>query len=376
VDFLSRFKGAILGTAVGDALGRCFEGSALTDPERIKEIAFTQPELRFTDDTQMTMGVASSLIECGGFNGEHMARIFAKNYEPFRGYGWSTSRILQRIKQGEPWDLPAKEAFGGEGSYGNGSAMRAAPIGLLYHQDLAEVRKIAEASSAITHTHPLGTEGAVLQALAVALAVQVESEEFSTDDFLEKLSELVKEEIYLQKLGKLEELLDRKAPPSEVVRELGNGIEAFNSVPTAIYSFLVSPKSFKGAVLGAVGLGGDADTIGAMTGAIAGALNGVDALPSNWLEKLEKRRDLEGLANDLFLLFVKKVLKDHCEVCMTEENVGVYKLDTEAGDDLSNFILLCPKCKRESEEEREELLAKPRKRGKYRAVYRKVYKRK
>jgi poly(ADP-ribose) glycohydrolase ARH3 len=376
VDLLNKFKGAILGTAVGDALGRYLEGGTLADPEKVEEVALAQPELRFTDDTQMTMGVVSSLVEHEGFDEEHMAGVFARNYEPSRGYGLSTSQILQRLRRGEPWNVPAKEAFGGEGSYGNGSAMRVAPIGLFFYQDLTKVKEVAEASSKITHTHPLGIEGAVLQASAVALTVQTESGDFSTVDFLKKLTELTEGEVYKQKLGRLEELLNKKASPSEVVQGLGNGIEAFNSVPTAIYSFLAFPGSFRDAVLWAVGLGGDADTIGAMTGAIAGALHGANAIPSDWLEKLEKKQELEELANELFLLLVKKVLKGRCEMCMTEERVGVHKLDPEADDDLSNFILLCPKCKRESEKKPEELLGKPRKYGKYRAVYRKVYRRK
>jgi poly(ADP-ribose) glycohydrolase ARH3 len=373
---LERFRGAILGTAVGDALGRPFEGGLPTDSGEVEKAASVEPELRYTDDTQMTLGVITSLVECEGFNGEHMAKVFARNYEPFRNYGPSTSWILQQIKRGETWDLPAREAMGGQGSYGNGSAMRVAPVGLLYHQDLSKVREVAVASSRITHTHPLGTEGAAIQALAVAMAVQTEKNDLSAGNFLKKLTRLTEEDMYLRRLEKIGGLLGRCAPPSVIAKELGNGVEAFNSVPAAIYSFLAFPGSFKGAVLGAVGLGGDADTLGAMTGALAGACYGVGEIPSDWLGKLEGRSELEKLANGLFLLFVKEVLRKHCEICSVTDEVKPYKLDPEGGDDLSNFILLCPKCKMESEGERGEPLAKPKKSGKYRAVYRKVYRKK
>ena len=83
---------------------------------------------------------------------------------------------------------------------------------------------------------------------------------------------------------------------------LGNGIEAFNSVPAAIYSFLTHAASFEEAVVYAISLGGDTDTIGAMCGAISGAYLGVDAIPERWRAKLENREYLEGLAEGLWRL--------------------------------------------------------------------------
>jgi len=87
--------------------------------------------------------------------------------------------------------------------------------------------------------------------------------------------------------------------PEKAVLELGNGIEAFNSVPTAIYCFLSRPDSFAGAISGAISLGGDTDTIGAMTGAISGAYLGVDAIPGRWQDKLENHRYIAELAESL-----------------------------------------------------------------------------
>lgn len=371
MDFMLKFKGALLGTAVGDSIGRAFEGAASVAPKNVEDAARTSPQLRFTDDTQMTLGVLRSLVEAEDFDGEDMAKHFAQDFDPSRGYGPSTASILTKIKSGERWDMPARLAMGGEGSFGNGAAMRVAPVGLLYHQDLTKVRQVAEASSRITHTHPLGVEGAALHALAVALAVQMGPEEFSAADFLKRLAALTKEETYLKKLKKIEEMLGKKTSPADVARELGNGIEAQNSVPAAIHSFLAAGGEFKGTVLGAIGLGGDTDTIGAMAGAIAGAFQGVGEIPSEWLEKLESREELEDLAERLFLLFVKKTLKGRCDICLTVENVHAYKLDPEGGDDLSNFVLFCDNCK--SEQEAEDDSGKPKKHGKYRAVYRKAH---
>ena len=88
--------------------------------------------------------------------------------------------------------------------------------------------------------------------------------------------------------------------------ELGNGIEAFNSVPTAIYSFLAHPDSFVQAILHAIGLGGDTDTIAAMVGAISGAYLGFESIPSSWRNKLENRLYIEELAQELWAGFVSR----------------------------------------------------------------------
>jgi len=83
---------------------------------------------------------------------------------------------------------------------------------------------------------------------------------------------------------------------SIIIRELGNGLETFNSVPTAIYYFLRNLPSFRSALEYAVSLGGDVDTIGAMAGAIGGAYHGVEAIPVEWLRELERKEYIEGLA--------------------------------------------------------------------------------
>jgi len=289
---LLKFMGSLVGTGVGDSLGAGREG--FSGYSEIREIGD-----RYTDDTHMMIGVAESLIEKEGFDGEHMARAFIKNYEaePWRGYGPGPPRIFRLIKQGESWDKASEKLYSG-GSFGNGSAMRVAPIGCFYYDNPILLRDIAYKSSKLTHSHPLGMEGAALQAYAVALAINVEGS-LDRDAFLEELESFVKADIYKRKLKKIKELLRIKADRKAVIQELGNGIEAFNSVPTAIYSFLANP-GFEEAVVYAVSLGGDADTIGAMTGAIAGACWGIEAIPQRWRDKLENGKFIEKLAERLW----------------------------------------------------------------------------
>lgn len=296
-----KILGSLMGTGVGDALGASLEGWRRVDPDEVRALAEKRGTLTYTDDTHMMIGVAESLIENKGFDGEHMTRRFMENYsrEPFRGYGPGPPRVFRMIKGGEAWGKAAGKLYGG-GSFGNGSAMRIAPVGVFYYDDLAKLKEIAYKSSQITHAHELGKEGAALQAYAIALATQADpSSAFQGNEFLRKLTDFTKHEVYQQKMKSAERLLGEK-DRSKVVAELGHGIEAFNSVPTAIYSFLSHPNSFEEAVIYAISLGGDTDTIGAMTGAISGAYLGIEAIPEKWQKKLENRDYIADLADRLW----------------------------------------------------------------------------
>ena len=208
------------------------------------------------------------------------------------------------IKSGIAWNEAAKRLYGGMGSFGNGAAMRVAPVGLLYYDDEDKLREIAYKSAEITHTHTLGVEGAALQAYAVALALKIDRKHFDPLAFIDKLMAFTRVPAYKSKLEAAKALLSSD-DRLEVIRKLGNHVEALNSVPTAIYSFAKNPQSYAETVLYAIGLGGDADTIGAMVGAIAGAHHGVKGIPSAWMEKLERKDYIAKLAEELWKIKVK-----------------------------------------------------------------------
>ena len=299
----SKFVGALIGTAVGDALGAPFQGRHRVTFEEIEEVAEGLRVLTYTDDTHMMIGIAESLIRVRGFDGKDMMQTFIRNYElePYRGYGPGPPYIFRLVRSGEAWNQAAQKLYPG-GSYGNGAAMRIAPVGVLCHDNPSLLREIADESSQLTHTHDLGKEGAALQAYAVALAASLEPPlTLDRSQFLAKLTAFVQDGVYKQKLSSLERILT-SPDKSKVVAELGNGIEAFNSVPTAIYSFLLEPESFGQAVFNAISLGGDTDTIGAMTGAISGAYLGIESIPLGWRSKLENEPYIAGLADQLFSL--------------------------------------------------------------------------
>ena len=178
--------------------------------------------------------------------------------------------------------------------------MRVAPVGLLYSRNLEKLREIAYQSSSITHSHELGKEGAALQACAVALALNMPSdEEIDRKAFLSSLQSFIQDRLYKEKVAQIRELLGER-DKEKVIAVLGNGIEAPRSVPTAIYCFLRQPQSYNDTVIYAISLGGDTDTIAAMAGAISGAYLGIEAIPSKWRAKLENGEYIEALAEKLW----------------------------------------------------------------------------
>lgn len=169
-----------------------------------------------------------------------MARKFIENYykEPWRGYGPGPPKIFRMIKSGRKWNENLDRELYPGGSFGNGSAMRVAPIGLLYFDDPEKLREVAYGSSRITHSHPLGLEGAALQAYTVALAVREEPL------FLKELITFTRIDLYNRKLKIMEKLLDRKGERKEVVKELGNGVEAFR-IDSLVSPLARSPRTLE-----------------------------------------------------------------------------------------------------------------------------------
>jgi len=183
------------------------------------------------------------------------------------------------------------------GSYGNGGAMRAAPVGLYFHRDLDAVWEQAGRSAAVTHRHPLGIEGAQLIALAVALAVRGEAGD----------KDLLYGELYKRATQEEYQWLLRhawKLTATDSLASLGSGLEAHRSTITSIACFSISPDSYTGALARGLAMGNDTDTVMGMAGAISGAHLGIGAVPADLVGRLENdvhgKDEIEGLARALF----------------------------------------------------------------------------
>ncbi|XP_063810547.1 ADP-ribosylhydrolase ARH3 isoform X2 [Pseudophryne corroboree] len=336
---VSRFRGALLGALIGDCLGAVHENkwsvsvrSVLRSLQGLEKNDRRGQVMTYTDDTAMARSVVRSLLETHTFNEKDLAQRFTSEYfsDPDRGYGMGVINVFEKLQSGEYCNVftPAKEQFNGKGSYGNGAAMRVVGIPLAF-PNVQDIIKYAEVSGKLTHSSSLGYNGAILQALAVHYALQGEQ---SRDTFLEHLLSHMQEveadeksradalelELgefpYCKRLKKIKEFLDKKnVSRDDVVKELGHGIAALESVPTAIYSFLhcMDPvadlpqefNSLQRTIVFCITLGGDTDTIATMAGAIAGAYHGAEQIPPIWKLNSEGYKEAENWGEQLHHLY-------------------------------------------------------------------------
>lgn len=280
-----RFAGCLLGLAVGDAVGAPYEGLTHADiffqfgsPDKL----VTNPSgdtLFYTDDTEMMIGVAETLAECGRIDEPRLCRAFAENYHPERGYGQGARRVIEAMAMGKDYRTLAANIFPG-GSFGNGAAMRVAPVGLLFADSPDELWEQARLSALPTHTHPLGIEGAQLLAHATAWALRTTT--FERKQLYRELRERATTEEFRWHIS-----IAAKLKPGDSLSGLGSTLHAHRSVVTAIACFAATPGDFEMTISRAIGLGDDTDTVAAMAGSLVGAFAGVSAIPPGLLAKLE-----------------------------------------------------------------------------------------
>lgn len=289
-----QYVGCLLGLALGDALGAPHEGGLL---ERFlwRLIGTTrQGKLRWTDDTQMALDLAESLLEAGGLDAERLARRFAASYRWSRGYGPTTAKVLKFIARGEDWRRANRSIYP-DGSFGNGGAMRSPVIGLFYAERPGELTAAARLAASITHAHALGIEGAILLATATALVLKAGS----VYDIIEGARTWCEQEEFTSRLALAASWLRTKQMPdaAAVVNHLGNGIAASQSCVTSLYIGLrFLEDSFEDMMAFTIRCGGDVDTIGAMAGALWGTARGASSLPAEQLERLEQKDRIERVA--------------------------------------------------------------------------------
>lgn len=299
-----RCRGALLGTALGDALGAPFEGQPNVTIDALLGHLFRDTRLTWTDDTALTLALGEHLLAQdtagAGLDEDLLVRRFAATWaaDPHRGYGTAPPLIFQLVRRGVPWRQVASAVFRGEGSLGNGGATRVAPVGLI-HPDPYVVAQMARRSAQVTHAHPLAQDGAALQAVAVHLAAA--SPAHQPLDPLQIIEGLRPHATgpYAEGLRTIAELLGVNPDPAEVAFRLGNGVTAPTSVPTALYALLRHPDQPLDAIAFAIRCGGETDTLAAMAGALAGARNGASALPEPLLDRVEDRRRITDLADAL-----------------------------------------------------------------------------
>lgn len=278
--------GAFIGLATGDAMGAPLEGLP-PRPIAVTEmqgggIHNTLPG-QYTDDTLQASALAETLIQCQGFNAEDFAGRLIRVYRTYPGFFGPTSRaVLDLVENGlEPEAAAARVHEERGGSRSNGSVMRGIPIGIFYPP--GEVREMSLAASRVTHFDPVaGEASAVINQMVSGMCRGEEADA------------ALGEAVTACRDAELKDLLeDYQAYPPEP------SLDAVLCTHCAIRVFMEA-SSFREAVVAAVNLGGDADTVGAITGGLAGARWGLEAIPESWLSVLQDREELFDRARRLW----------------------------------------------------------------------------
>ena len=282
---MARARLSLEGLSVGDGFGECFFGmnaDGLLASRRLPAAPWC-----WTDDTAMALSIYEVLNEFGGIDCDALADCFARRHaqDPNRGYGSMARRILFSIERGEPWAVAAQNAFSGDGSMGNGGAMRVGPVGGYFADDLAAVVEHARRSAMVTHAHPDGQAGAIAVAVAAACAfrmrgdVHVDSGRILMDTVIEYTPEgptrsgLVKARA-----------LDFGEDVVTAARALGNGGQVISSdtVPLAVWCAARHLDDFEQAMWTTVSAWGDIDTNCAIVGSIVAVAVGLEGIPQEW----------------------------------------------------------------------------------------------
>lgn len=293
-----RIFGCLIGLVFADAVGSRFEGvdpvqlrSQFSDKLSAFEYASNRGGLQYTDDGQMALAIAEHLAENTTIVSEALMTRFVNVYEPWRGYGRGARVLIEAFRDKADYEFMAEHLFPG-GSLGNGAAMRSAPIGLRFRGDINRIWEEAKSSAWPTHRHELGIEGAQLIAVAASLAAS----ESSIDPVMlaDSLLPLCSTVVFQNRLARLREV------KSDVdIEQFGNGIEAHESVVTALSCFALYPQDYQKAVATAIWQGGDTDTIGAMTGALVGAHVGPSFSTEIPIERLEEGQEFIKYVREL-----------------------------------------------------------------------------
>ncbi|MFZ3560328.1 MULTISPECIES: ADP-ribosylglycohydrolase family protein [unclassified Streptomyces] len=281
---LNRALSSLRGLSVGDALGSQFFVPA--NYPLLKTRALPDGTWQWTDDTEMAASVVAVLAAHERVDQDELARSFAERQDVDRGYGPAVNRLLQQVREGDDWRTLASALFNGRGSWGNGAAMRIAPLGAYYADDPEQATHQAEISAYPTHQHREAVVGAMAVAAAAALVADPAGPP-APQDLLDGVISLVPRSAVGAGLRRAKDMLDY-GDPSTVAAVLGCGrrTTAHDTVPFAVWSAARGLGDFEGAFWSTAQVGGDMDTTCAIVGGIVAS--GADGAPSaEWLGRAE-----------------------------------------------------------------------------------------
>lgn len=290
VERVERARASLEGLSVGDAFGETFFVSPAVAEGLIEQRALAAKRWHYTDDTLMALSVVSVLRRCGRVEQGELAQSFAERYERTRGYGPAMHRLLWEIKCGEDWEERAASLFDGRGSFGNGAAMRVAPLGAYFADDVNAAAEQAALSAVVTHTHEEAVAGAVAVAVAAAHAWRLGRERArpSRSEFIDLVLPSIPESELKDRVRRAREM-SPDATLRLAVSVLGNGsrVTALDTVPLSLWCAGERLDDYEEALWLTVSALGDRDTTCAIVGGIVAAYTGREGIPAGWLKSRE-----------------------------------------------------------------------------------------
>jgi ADP-ribosylglycohydrolase len=263
---------SLAGLSVGDALG----AQHFVAP--VDMAALPPGPWPWTDDTEEACCLVATLAE-GDFDRDAFAELLGRHHDPYRGYGPGAVVMLREIREGLPWPIAAAAAFDGQGSSGNGAAMRAAPLGAWHADSLAHAAVQGARAAEVTHAHPEGIAGGVAVTVAAAAAAAGR-----LDGQRPRLLATVAAHTPAGRVrdGLIEAAGLRDA--AQAAYALGSGARAMaqDTVPFALWVADHFLDDYPGAIAACVAAGGDVDTTGAIAGGVVAAFTGPEGIPAAW----------------------------------------------------------------------------------------------
>ncbi len=272
-----RLRGIAVGAAVGDALGMPLEFGLASPPEKLitSMLPGRLPAGSFTDDTEMALALAESLLAVRGLDPADLAQRFAEWYRRNPpDVGIHTSSVLHRICTGENWQDAARGVQAKEpDSAGNGSVMRCWPAAIAAWQNENLILQFSRLQSQVTHTHEECCAGC---AFVNDMLYHLICGKSLFDAYAAALREVELPEGLAQTV---------RLAPHRKREELRNTGWVRHTIESALWG-LLNTYSFEDALIQVINLGADADTAGAVAGALAGAAYGLEAIPDGWKKTL------------------------------------------------------------------------------------------
>ncbi len=292
---LERARRALEWLALGDAFGQTlFAPAFVIDPMFADRQNRFEGPWPYTDDAAMARAVYDELASNGAVEPSSLADRFTQEYgrEPWRGYGGGMHRLFERRGAGVDWEVAAHMLFEGSGSYGNGAAMRVAPLGA-YFADSDDTTLVAQAraSALPTHTHREGVAGAIAVAVATAMMWRVRDcsdDEVARGLMFEAVLDLTPEGDVRSRISRASRMPSDAHPMSAAAR-LGNGsrITALDTVPLCLWSIGAHRRDFEHAMWQTASVLGDRDTTCAIVAGMLAMCAHPTSVPSEWIEHAE-----------------------------------------------------------------------------------------